>query len=445
MGMISTLVEMTKWIGDALAPTEVARVTEPPLGLLSRVHELMWNEEARESIRVGWQLTETEMGEMSKIFGEIAVLHDIQRPEKIRNVLDKRKKGMRDVLWRDLFAVIHNVRKRNSRNKLSPMPPDNGGAFGDDVEKVVNIIDKPGGDESITSAITEMVKHQVRKVYSEQQKRAREHLDGQVFLPIENLFQLRNAWAIVRDAVKAPPVDGETLTKLEQALRLIGESQQPKWETRQIEYELKYNMNAILSPDISKEAGSIQQLKSRILEELDKKPDDIDTTVNKAIQLADRYVDVNNLGDFLREGDYRSAVVNQITRSEGVKPGSLLYNRLITEIEGATVQRLDQQIREYLVETGLRDKLVPFVNDPPNRREALLKWQEFAKRILNGRLVEVRLAPTRELLARYKNEDRELEELKNNRPELWESIQRIRDMHNEAGVALPSEIAEIVG
>lgn len=429
---------------DYLLPEklEQPRVIEPPLGNMSRIHELMGNPEKRDELRVRWQLSDEEMLQMGEVFVEIAKLHDLLRPEDIKTVLEKRTQGMTKEIWESLFTVIHRVRQQNTSSSLSPMPPDNGGNFGDEISGFIHILDAKDIGTLPDEKFITMMREGLRKTYAAKELEARESVEKEVISKIQVEFNLNKAWRVVRNAYDVAEIDAEEEVELRRALLLIGEDKRSDWSDIEIREQVEQNIRAIKARGVGNEQSPRINKKNILIgKELASTPDSTETTLDRCRQIVDSYIarkelilDQETMGGL----DAKLARLFENEMFQPIKDGTLhvdgdIFQPLFEKAVDKAKSRLDDIVRKSVKAIGLRNRLVPYINDPPKRREAMLEWQKFVNGLLRNRLKEVRLAPITEALITHVINGGTIDTLAADMPETNQRVERLLDMAKESG------------
>ncbi len=427
-------------LAEHLVSKERDRVVEPPIGELSRVHELMGSKESRGTLRKQWQLSDEEMTEMNVVFEGIAKLHDLISSEDITKVLKKRRANIKSTIGRELYGVINRVRQQSSSNRLSPTPPDTGeGGFGDEVESFIDLIDNVTVIDQPSKRLVEVMQLSLRNTYTSRERVAVESVRNEVKMKIEQELTQNKAWRIVKDAASMTDWSAKKELMLRESLITIGRYKRPDLSEQEIIYQVDQNYDAIIHS--GKVSGNrLKAIKSKYLNvkgELAKNPDSTVTTLEKCSEIVKNYLSRHDRSIDpvqIKMLDARLArfmankMLAPISSSAEIVIEDDMFFDLYKFAKNVSREQIDNQVLGLLKESRIDEKLVVYINDPPHRRESMVKWQDFVKKLLSRRQTEARYAPTVELLASYRASGGKMEEIKTERPELWESIERINDM-----------------
>ena len=210
---------------------------------------------------------------------------------------------------------------------------------------------------------------------------------------------------MVRDAYDMTNWKSEQEVELRRALLLIGEQKRPDWSMREIEEQVELNVRAIKSGGIDgKKIDPVGQKYIMLGRELTKIPDSTERTLVVCANIIDSYLARNEIALDPEERKLIDTKLARLFESEMFRPLKLgtihLNSSILLPIFEKAVEHnrltIDSMIDMSVKATELRDKLVPFINIPPNRREVKAVWQNFVGSLLKARVKDVRLVPITE-------------------------------------------------
>lgn len=433
-----SLMDKLDQVADYLLPEKAERikVKESPLGELARVHELMGKPEAREQLRVSWQMSKDEMERMGGVFGEIAKLHDLLRPEDMSGVLEKRSNKLKRDLSKIVGNMIVSVKRRFGEKNLSL---DSGQAFEEQIAKLVDVIDMPLGQDVNVSRITRsIVRDNVRNLYTSESMSAGNTVLVQVANPIDHELELYWAWGVVKRLweSRGSLVSQLEDAKLTEALRVIAMEKIPNAKEVDISEQIEENRLALLSSELSHESEKVRARAEKLEIALAGNPGDRDHVKHKCLNILNGWFSRNEMLvnqeslNVITEMLLEKATANRLSPYDEVD----IYHDLIEDAMRNATKRIDDYTDELLRENQGLHQIVSQVEDPPKRREAKMVWHKFVQGLLDSRLREVRIEPVLESLMTYVSLGGTIAQMGNELPITSVDVSRIVDMAGEAGL-----------